>query len=200
MRRPRARSRRIGQRPIRLRRGSLRQARWDDGVPPENMKHPRVGNQQVARDDPAMAPPPHRLRTRHSAASNAAQFAKPGEAGAKTSAHRIVGVVVKALVLPESVDIGRDVQRARASTAELRDLLICDLKRRQGSGKRFAIDVPINYVGHAEKWDELIIDGDVNSKDCLLRYKRDGRVLAVASIYRDVESLKAEVAMEQDNT
>jgi hypothetical protein len=32
------------------------------------------------------------------------------------------------------------------------------------------------------------------AKDCLLRYKRNGRVLAVASIYRDVESLKAEVA------
>jgi NADPH-dependent 2,4-dienoyl-CoA reductase/sulfur reductase-like enzyme len=59
-------------------------------------------------------------------------------------------------------------------------------------------DVPINYVGHAEKWDELTIDGDVMAKDCLLRYKRNGRVLAVASIYRDAESLKAEVAMERD--
>lgn len=58
--------------------------------------------------------------------------------------------------------------------------------------------VPINYVGHAEKWDELMIDGDVMEKNCLLRYKRNGRVLAVASIYRDVESLKAEVAMERD--
>jgi apoptosis-inducing factor 3 len=36
------------------------------------------------------------------------------------------------------------------------------------------------------------------AKDCLLRYKPNRRVLAVASIYRDVESLKAEVAMEQD--
>jgi apoptosis-inducing factor 3 len=59
-------------------------------------------------------------------------------------------------------------------------------------------DVPINYVGHAENWDELAIDGDVMAKDCLLRYKRNGRVLAVASIYRDVESLEAEVAMEGD--
>jgi NADPH-dependent 2,4-dienoyl-CoA reductase/sulfur reductase-like enzyme len=58
-------------------------------------------------------------------------------------------------------------------------------------------DVPINYVGHAETWDELTIDGDVMAKDCMLRYKRNGRVLAVASIYRDVESLKAEVAMER---
>jgi apoptosis-inducing factor 3 len=59
-------------------------------------------------------------------------------------------------------------------------------------------DVPINYVGHAETWDELTIDGDVMAKDCLLRYKRNGRVLAVASMYRDVESLNAEVAIEQD--
>jgi NADPH-dependent 2,4-dienoyl-CoA reductase/sulfur reductase-like enzyme/nitrite reductase/ring-hydroxylating ferredoxin subunit len=59
-------------------------------------------------------------------------------------------------------------------------------------------DIPINYVGHAEKWDELVIDGDIAGKDCLLRFKRGGRVVAVASIFRDVESLQAEVAMERD--
>ena len=58
-------------------------------------------------------------------------------------------------------------------------------------------DVPINYVGHAEQWDENIIDGDIEAKDCLLKYKRNGRVLAVASIFRDIESLKAELSMER---
>jgi NADPH-dependent 2,4-dienoyl-CoA reductase/sulfur reductase-like enzyme len=58
-------------------------------------------------------------------------------------------------------------------------------------------DVPINYVGHAEKWDEIAIDGDIKGRDCILRYRKGGRVLAVASIYRDVESLKAELAMEK---
>jgi len=38
-------------------------------------------------------------------------------------------------------------------------------------------DVPINYVGHAEKWDGIEIDGDIAGKDCLLRYKSGGRVL-----------------------
>ena len=56
-------------------------------------------------------------------------------------------------------------------------------------------DVPINYVGHAEKWDEIDIDGNIGAKDCLVKYKSDGRVLAVASIYRDVASLEAELAM-----
>ena len=56
---------------------------------------------------------------------------------------------------------------------------------------------PINYVGHAEQWDDLTIDGDIAARDFLLRYKRKGRVLAVASIYRDLENLRAELAMEQ---
>jgi len=59
-------------------------------------------------------------------------------------------------------------------------------------------DVPINYVGHAENWDELEIDGEVASKDCLLRFKRNDRVLAVASIFRDAESLQAGLSMERD--
>ncbi len=58
-------------------------------------------------------------------------------------------------------------------------------------------EVPINYVGHAEKWDEIAIDGDIAAKDCLLQYKSGGRVLAVASIYRDLASLEAELAMER---
>jgi len=59
-------------------------------------------------------------------------------------------------------------------------------------------DVPINYVGHAEKWDEIVIDGDISGRDCLLRYKSKGKLLAVASIYRDVASLQAELAMERN--
>ena len=59
-------------------------------------------------------------------------------------------------------------------------------------------DVQINYVGHAESWDQIEVDGDIAARDCLLRYKRQGRVRAVASIYRDLESLKAELAMEHD--
>ena len=58
-------------------------------------------------------------------------------------------------------------------------------------------DVPINYVGHAEQWDEITIDGDIAAKDCLLKYKRKGRPLAFASIFRDLPSLQAELDMER---
>lgn len=58
-------------------------------------------------------------------------------------------------------------------------------------------DVSINYVGHAESWDVLAVEGDLAAKDGLVRFRRGGRTLAVASLFRDRESLEAEAAMEQ---
>jgi NADPH-dependent 2,4-dienoyl-CoA reductase/sulfur reductase-like enzyme/nitrite reductase/ring-hydroxylating ferredoxin subunit len=46
-------------------------------------------------------------------------------------------------------------------------------------------DVPINYV---------------EQRDCTVRYLRSGRTLAVATIYRDLESLQAEVQMERTDS
>ena len=57
-------------------------------------------------------------------------------------------------------------------------------------------DVSILYVGHAEKWDKIEIDGQVETKDCRVTYTRDGRVLAIATIGRDVENLRAELDLE----
>ena len=59
-------------------------------------------------------------------------------------------------------------------------------------------DMPINYVGHAEKWDELAVEGDIANKDGLVRMRRAGRTLAVASVFRDLESLEAEVSLERE--
>ena len=56
-------------------------------------------------------------------------------------------------------------------------------------------DVPINYVGHAEKWDKLEIEGDIKGRDCVVRYRAGGKVRAVASIYRDTDSLRAAVEL-----
>jgi apoptosis-inducing factor 3 len=57
-------------------------------------------------------------------------------------------------------------------------------------------DVPINYVGHAEAWDSIEVDGDIGARDCIVRFLRDGKTLAVATIYRDRQSLEAELSME----
>ena len=57
-------------------------------------------------------------------------------------------------------------------------------------------DVAINYVGHAEKWDAIEIDGSLDARDCAVVYKKGGRTLATVTISRDLQSLKAEAAME----
>ena len=59
-------------------------------------------------------------------------------------------------------------------------------------------DVAINYVGHADKWDTIEIDGSLEQRDCTVRYRRGGRVLAVATIGRDRENMEAELAMEHE--
>ena len=58
-------------------------------------------------------------------------------------------------------------------------------------------DVPILYVGHAKDWDSIDIDGDIAARDCRATYRRTGRTLAVATIGRYVESLRAEVELER---
>jgi NADPH-dependent 2,4-dienoyl-CoA reductase/sulfur reductase-like enzyme/nitrite reductase/ring-hydroxylating ferredoxin subunit len=61
-------------------------------------------------------------------------------------------------------------------------------------------DIPINYVGHAVSWDSVEIDGQLESHDCTVNYYRGGRRRAVATIFRDRQSLQAEVEMEAEAT
>jgi NADPH-dependent 2,4-dienoyl-CoA reductase/sulfur reductase-like enzyme len=58
-------------------------------------------------------------------------------------------------------------------------------------------DVTINYVGHAEQWDAVQIAGSLEARDCSVTYKRGARTLAVATISRDKESLRSELALER---
>jgi NADPH-dependent 2,4-dienoyl-CoA reductase/sulfur reductase-like enzyme len=57
-------------------------------------------------------------------------------------------------------------------------------------------DVAINYVGHAERWDSVEIDGNLHAHDCSVSYKRGAKTLAFATISRNLENLEVEAAME----
>jgi NADPH-dependent 2,4-dienoyl-CoA reductase/sulfur reductase-like enzyme len=54
----------------------------------------------------------------------------------------------------------------------------------------------IKYVGHAQAWDDTVVEGSFEAKNCAVTFKSAGRTLAVATIGRDLQSLEAEAAME----
>ena len=58
-------------------------------------------------------------------------------------------------------------------------------------------DMSINYVGHAQRWDSVEIEGNIAARDCVVTYRAGGKARAVATIFRDRESLAAERAMEE---
>jgi NADPH-dependent 2,4-dienoyl-CoA reductase/sulfur reductase-like enzyme/nitrite reductase/ring-hydroxylating ferredoxin subunit len=57
-------------------------------------------------------------------------------------------------------------------------------------------DVTIRYVGHAERWDDVQIEGSLEAHDAAVRFMQGSTVLAVATIGRDRECLDAELAFE----
>ncbi|HEY7876576.1 MAG TPA: FAD-dependent oxidoreductase [Gemmatimonadaceae bacterium] len=61
-------------------------------------------------------------------------------------------------------------------------------------------DVTIAYVGHATEWDRVDIQGNIEDRDCVLAYRSGGKTLAVASIFRDKDSLTAAIAMERGDS
>ncbi|KAI3604949.1 Ferredoxin reductase (plasmid) [Cupriavidus necator H850] len=60
-------------------------------------------------------------------------------------------------------------------------------------------DFGLAYVGHAERWDQAEINGqlDTATRDCMITYRRGGKKLAVAVVHRDLEGLRTEVEFER---
>ncbi|MGD2122929.1 MAG: FAD-dependent oxidoreductase [Gemmatimonadota bacterium] len=57
---------------------------------------------------------------------------------------------------------------------------------------------PLAYVGHAPEWDEVEEEGDCQGDGCAVAFKKKGKRIAFATVYRDKESLRVEAEMEED--
>jgi apoptosis-inducing factor 3 len=58
-------------------------------------------------------------------------------------------------------------------------------------------DLQTNYVGHAEGWERVEIAGKPADRNCAVAYFESGRKVAVATVARDLDSLRAEVELER---
>jgi len=58
-------------------------------------------------------------------------------------------------------------------------------------------DVSFNYVGHAERWDRIELQGNPVKFDCAVTYFQGERALALATLWRDHQSLEMEAQMQQ---
>jgi NADPH-dependent 2,4-dienoyl-CoA reductase/sulfur reductase-like enzyme/nitrite reductase/ring-hydroxylating ferredoxin subunit len=57
-------------------------------------------------------------------------------------------------------------------------------------------DLTLSVVGHAEGWDNVQIEGSIAAHDAAVTYRRGKRVLALATLSRDQQSLQFERQME----
>ena len=58
-------------------------------------------------------------------------------------------------------------------------------------------DITIAYVGYAAGWDATDIEGSLADHDGKVTFRQGGRPLAVATVFRDRDSLAAEAEMER---
>jgi NADPH-dependent 2,4-dienoyl-CoA reductase/sulfur reductase-like enzyme/nitrite reductase/ring-hydroxylating ferredoxin subunit len=58
-------------------------------------------------------------------------------------------------------------------------------------------DFSLGYVGHAERWDTVDVEGQLAARDCTITYRRSNQKLALAVVHRDLEGVRAEVEFER---
>ena len=58
-------------------------------------------------------------------------------------------------------------------------------------------DLKLRYVGHAEEWDEVFIDGDLEQQEFLAYYLQDNKVMAIAGVNKDQDIAAISELMRQ---
>ena len=101
-------------------------------------------DKEVIGDDPAVAPPPNRFGAHDHTSLLTASFPEPGEAGSEGGCQGVVRIVPKAAYAPIGIGRGLSAPRLSSETAELGDMLVADLPRRQRFREALLIELRIS--------------------------------------------------------
>jgi len=85
-----------------------------------------AADEEIVGDDAAVASPPHRFRAHDGAAARVTQLAEFSKAFPKALGRGVVGIIAKALILPEGVERLPCVASTAPQAAELREVDVAD--------------------------------------------------------------------------
>jgi hypothetical protein len=140
--------------PVAANDGTGCQARHIDMRFTQNVHHPLASSQKVVGDDPAVAPPPDSFGAHDHASLRRAAFSEPCQASREWRRQRIICVIAKAAYPPICVRRRLGGTRLSTQAAEVGDMLIANLPRRQRFGKALLIELRIGArPGHRSDVD-----------------------------------------------
>ena len=133
----------IDDRPIVANDGAGCQARHIDVGFPENVLYVLPCGQKVVGNDPAVAAPPNRFSAHDHAPVPIALVPEPRQAGGEWRCQSVVRIVPKAAHSPIGIWRGLSVARLPPQAAELGDMVVADLPRRQRFGEALQIELRV---------------------------------------------------------
>lgn len=110
---------------------------------PQNMKDGFARGKQIVGDDPAVAAPPKGLGAHECASFLAAQLPQLCKAAPERFGHRVIRIVVKALVRPERIYVRRNVSALSPQTPKRGCAVISNLMVPQSLRERFGIELRV---------------------------------------------------------
>jgi hypothetical protein len=136
---------------------------------PHDVEHALSRREQIIGNDPPMASPPNALRAHDGAVAPARERPQAIEPALERLARGVVGIVVKALVLPERIRRRGHLPLPAAQAAEFSDVSVVDAVSRQGLRQYIEIELRIGartrdsahvrskrHVRLAQQRDELV--------------------------------------------
>jgi len=123
--------------------GARRQFRFRDLALAHDVEHLDIAGDEVVGNDAAMAAPPYSFRAHESGALVGCERDQTVKIGLELRCERIIGVVVKAAIVPKGIGVGGYVVLLVAPAAEIRPMAVANVVLGKSVRQRVDIELGI---------------------------------------------------------